>query len=160
MKDYNGFSGKQRNRAQAWLNKQWNTGRLPRPSICVACGQNEGTIEAHAEDYSEPFRAGVTDQFHLCSTCHRQVHARCRNPEAWREYRENVEAGGRKKIYASKMGLKGRDQFDWGDPPKLRALLEIELSQDQIAAAKASAEAGNAGDAAKLKWCADQVADF
>ena len=28
MKDYNGFSGKQRERAQRWLNKEWNARRL------------------------------------------------------------------------------------------------------------------------------------
>ena len=130
---YNGFSGKQRDRAQTWLRKEWNAGRLPKPRGCAACGQTQGRIDAHAEDYSEPFRAGVTDQFHLCMACHRQVHDRTKNPAAWREYRAKIEAGGRKKICAAKMGLKGDDQFDWGDPPTRPVLLEIERSQDAVA---------------------------
>jgi hypothetical protein len=111
VKDYNGFAGKQRNRAQRWLNKEWSAGRLARPSECVACGQTEGIIEAHAENYSEPFRAGVTDAFHLCKRCHTKVHARSRNEKAWREYRAKIEASH----------------------PHRRALLEIELSQDEAA---------------------------
>jgi hypothetical protein len=79
LKDYNGFSGKQRERAQRWLNKGWTAGRLARPSECVACGQTEGVIQAHAEDYLEPFRAGVTDGFHLCIICHAMVHARSKD---------------------------------------------------------------------------------
>jgi hypothetical protein len=111
VKDYNGFSGRQRERAQRWLNKEWNTGRLARPSECVACGQTEGIIQAHAEDYSDPFRAGVTDGFHLCKRCHAMVHARFKNQKAWREYRAKIEASH----------------------PHRRALLEIELSQDEVA---------------------------
>ena len=53
MKDNNGFSGKQRERAQRWLNKEWNARRLARPTECVACGQTDGIIQAHAEDYSD-----------------------------------------------------------------------------------------------------------
>lgn len=140
MDNYNGFSGKLRNRAQTWLNRQWDTGRLARPSVCIACGQTEGKIEAHAEDYSEPFRPGVTDQFHLCSACHWHVHARARFPELWRVYRANVEAGGRQKIGAAKLGLKGPAKFDWGNPSQRLALLEIELSQD--ARAKADSAGG------------------
>jgi hypothetical protein len=52
VKDYNGFSGCQRDRAQRWLNKEWDAGGLARSSECVACGQTEGVIQAHAEDYS------------------------------------------------------------------------------------------------------------
>jgi hypothetical protein len=82
VKDYNGFFGAQRDRAQRWLNREWGAGRLVRPSECVACGQTEGVIQAHAEDYSEPFRAGVTDGFHLCVICHTMVHFRSKNPKA------------------------------------------------------------------------------
>jgi hypothetical protein len=70
MKDYNGFSSAQRNGAQAWLRAEWASGRLAKPVRCCACGQDQGVIDAHAEDYSAPFRAGVTDGFHLCYVCH------------------------------------------------------------------------------------------
>ena len=94
MKSYNGFSPEARNRAQAWLRAEWTSGRLARPTVCCACGQDRGIIDAHAEDYSEPFKAGVTDEFHLCFTCHMMVHCRFRSPAAWDRYRATVAAGG------------------------------------------------------------------
>jgi hypothetical protein len=143
MNSYNGFSPDQRNRAQAWLNKGWRDGALARPKICVACGQDEGVMDAHAEDYSEPFRPGVTDGFHLCFVCHMMVHCRHRNEKAWQTYRHFVEIGGR-----SAKAFKTRDfpgfanlflnkpispgLFRYFDPPARQALHEIELSQDQI----------------------------
>lgn len=93
MKDYNGFSAAQRRKAQAWLNRQWRSGSMTRPRICQACGQDQGIIDAHAEDYSEPFAAGKTDQYHLCFRCHMMVHCRFRNMERWRSYRQAVAGG-------------------------------------------------------------------
>ena len=52
-------------------------------------------IDAHAEDYSRPFAAGKTDEYHLCFTCHMMVHCRFRNPTAWTRYREIIAGGGR-----------------------------------------------------------------
>jgi hypothetical protein len=95
MRAYNGYSEKDRRRAQAWLNRQWQSGVLARPVQCVACGQNEGIIDAHAENYSEPFAAGKTDQFHLCFTCHMMVHCRFRHPDDWRYYKAVIQSGGR-----------------------------------------------------------------
>ncbi len=91
---YNGFSGAHRDKAQAWLRGEWTSGRLARPSVCCACGQDRGIIDAHAEDYSEPFAAGKTDGFHLCFTCHMILHCRFRNRENWDRYRAAVRAGG------------------------------------------------------------------
>ena len=146
VKDYNGFSGKQRERAQRWLDKEWSGNRLARPWTCVACGrgQTEGTIQAHAEDYSEPFRPGVTDGFHLCIICHAMVHARSKNQQAWQRYREAIEAGGRARVTKTNQNFFGAvaqfvsrpitaEMFVWGSPPRRKALLEIELSQDEVA---------------------------
>jgi hypothetical protein len=94
MKSYNGFSPEARERAQRWLRAEWISGRLARPSVCCACGQDKGIIDAHAEDYSEPFRPGVTDEFHLCFTCHMMVHCRFRNRAAWSRYSEAIANGG------------------------------------------------------------------
>jgi hypothetical protein len=91
---YNGFSGAHRDRAQAWLRAEWTSGRLARPSVCCACGQDQGIIDAHAEDYSEPFAAGKTDGFHLCFTCHMILHCRFRNRSAWDRYRDTIRGGG------------------------------------------------------------------
>ena len=91
MNSYNGFSPSQRNKAQKWLNEQWKSGTLLRPSKCCACGKAEGIIDAHAEDYSEPFAAGKTDQYHLCRKCHLHVHRRFANPNAWIKYKESIK---------------------------------------------------------------------
>ena len=94
MRAYNGYSERDRRRAQAWLNRQWQSGVLARPAQCAACGQGQGIIDAHAEDYSEPFAAGKTDQFHLCFTCHMMVHCRFRRPDDWLYYKAVIESGG------------------------------------------------------------------
>jgi hypothetical protein len=110
VQPYNGFSGRQRSRAQTWLNRQWKSGALSRPVQCVACGQSRGIIDAHAEDYSEPFAAGKTDQYHLCFTCHMMVHCRFKYPIDWRYYAGIIRQGGRyAAIYKRNIGtLKAR----------------------------------------------------
>lgn len=97
MKAYNGFSGALRAAAQRWLNSAWGAGTLPRPAVCAACGQTAPPIDAHAEDYSQPFAAGKTDEFHLCYSCHMACHCRFKNPASWDNYRALVAAGGRYK---------------------------------------------------------------
>lgn len=136
MKAYNGFTPAQRMKAQRWLNAQWASGALVRPTVCCACGQPHGIIDAHAEDYSEPFRAGVTDAYHLCFRCHMMVHCRYRALFAWQRYKRAIATGIR---YA---GFKSRnfpvfasqhldDDCSWpepefaGDPPMRRVLDEI-----------------------------------
>jgi len=93
LKAYNGFSPAQRNKAQRWLNAEWAAGTLPKPNHCYACGQDKGVIDAHAEDYSEPFAAGKTDEYHLCFRCHMMVHCRFSNPAAWTQYKLEVARG-------------------------------------------------------------------
>lgn len=102
MNPYNGFTGDQRNRAQRWLNSQWAAGHFPRPAQCCACGQADGIIDAHAEDYSEPFRHGKTDQYPLCFVCHMMVHCRFKNPAAWDRYRELIGRGCRPMAFATR----------------------------------------------------------
>ncbi|MFD1145958.1 hypothetical protein [Saccharothrix hoggarensis] len=88
LSTYNGFSGRQREQVQRWLNEQWDSGELPRPSVCVACGQIEGIIDGHLENYDEP-----TSYVDLCVTCHLLLHMRFRRAAAWLRYRERVAAG-------------------------------------------------------------------
>ena len=141
LKSYNGFNGEQRARAQSWLNSQWRSGAIARPVACIACGQTAQPIDAHAEDYSEPFRKGVTDAFHVCFICHMMVHSRHRNPQAWLVYRLMVESGGRAIPLGGRHFLNFQQKFltrhitsalfEWFDPPTRQALSEIELSQGQ-----------------------------
>lgn len=102
MNSYNGFSGAQRSAAQRWLNVQWASGLLEKPKLCCACGQDVGVIDAHAEDYSLPFAAGKTDEFHLCFPCHIALHCRFRNAQAWDNYLALVAAGGRTQPFFSR----------------------------------------------------------
>jgi hypothetical protein len=95
MSPYNGFTEAQRNEAQKWLNNQWDSGAMERPHTCCACGQTEGVMDAHAEDYSKPYEQGKTDQYHLCFTCHMMVHCRKREPIKWKAYKEAVLDGVR-----------------------------------------------------------------
>lgn len=88
LSSYNGFPGAQREAVQRWLNTQWDAGRLPRPSKCVACGQTEGAIDGHLENYDEP-----TSYVDLCVTCHMLLHMRFRNRMAWTLYRDRVRGG-------------------------------------------------------------------
>lgn len=116
MKSYNGFSPEARNRAQTWLRAEWASGRLAKPSQCCACGQDQGVIDAHAEDYSEPFRPGVTDEFHLCFTCHMMVHCRFRNRDAWDRYRTTIAKGGHfAAVFKRDFGTFAAEQLDGPD---------------------------------------------
>ena len=92
MNTYNGFTHRERARALRWLNAEYAAGRRKRPVVCDACGQTEGLIEAHSEDYSEPHGAHI-GSFGFCLTCHLMVHCRFEAPARWEEYRTAIRAG-------------------------------------------------------------------
>jgi hypothetical protein len=119
------------------------SGAIARPIACCACGQAAQPIDAHAEDYSKPFRKDLTDAFHLRFVCPMMVHCRHRSEEAWSVYRQIVDRGGRaipvggrhfpafqQKFLTGKI-LPGL--FEWFDPAQRQGLREIEQSQDQAA---------------------------
>lgn len=85
---YNGHSPQKREQVQTWLNHQWDTGVLPRPSRCIACDQTQGTIHGHLENYDEP-----TSYVELCITCHLVLHSRFRFPVVWQRYKQLVADG-------------------------------------------------------------------
>lgn len=91
---YNGFPGPQRDVSWDWMKEQMRTGALARPSRCMACGQTQGCIDYHAEDYGYPWGAHLW-QFQLCYRCHMMVHCARRNPEPVADYRAIVSNGGR-----------------------------------------------------------------
>ena len=83
MKSYNGFDPKQRYKALAYHKEQIATGNKPaRPECCHACGQTEGVLVWHSEDYSEPFGEHIGEHG-LCYVCHMMIHCRFRNRKAW-----------------------------------------------------------------------------
>lgn len=88
LSDYNGFPGKMREKSLRRVHKLWDSGEVPRPTQCDACGQRDGTIHGHSEDYSD-------DHVHLplCITCHLLLHMRFQMPSTWDTYRAQVRAG-------------------------------------------------------------------
>lgn len=96
MRSYNGFSPAERRRAMRWEQRRDRDGTHPhpKPSACDACGQTEGALQRHTEDYSEPFGPHI-GRFALCFLCHMMLHVRHRPEcaEGWDVYRAAVRAG-------------------------------------------------------------------
>jgi hypothetical protein len=88
LKDYNGFSAAHRWKALRWFKAQ----NRPKPSHCHACGQRAGIIDAHSEDYSEPFGDHI-GAFWLCYWCHMMVHCRFKSRRAWAVYTALIRQG-------------------------------------------------------------------
>lgn len=94
MKPYNGFTPADRSRALRWLNAEYAAGRRTRPTRCDACGQMDGLIEPHSEDYSAPYGDNI-GAFGLCYRCHMILHCRFNQPVAFQLYVETVLRGVR-----------------------------------------------------------------
>jgi hypothetical protein len=92
LKTYNGFDHNQRMKGYRWLQGEYAAGRRARPTVCDACGQDEGPIEAHSENYSSPFGDHI-GRHGLCYRCHMAIHTREKNPEAWTAYKHHVAIG-------------------------------------------------------------------
>lgn len=93
MNSYNGFTPAQRTAALRWLNGEYAAGRRVRPTSCQVCGQTEGLIEAHSEDYSGPPYGDNIGAFGLCYRCHMMIHCRFSAPMAFDAYVQSVEDG-------------------------------------------------------------------
>jgi hypothetical protein len=85
LKTYNGFDHDQRMKGYRWLQREYAAGRRAHPTVCDACGQADGPIDAHSESYAEPFGDHI-GRFGLCYRCHMAIHTRFNNPEAWEAY--------------------------------------------------------------------------
>jgi hypothetical protein len=88
---YNGFTPNERGKVGRWQNKQYAAG-FPRPTECDSCGQTQGLIIHHCEDYGEPFGNHIW-QFPLCYRCHIMLHCRFFAGDAFEEYVKLIEAG-------------------------------------------------------------------
>ena len=71
-------------KARRLLNDALTLGQITKPSHCEDCGHKRKALEAHHEDYSEPYLVKW-----LCIPCHNTVHPRV--PERLPE-REEVKA--------------------------------------------------------------------
>lgn len=132
MKGYNGFSPEQRDKAQAWLRRQWDAGALERPTVCVACGQTQGIFDGHAEDYTEPFGPHL-QAWPLCYLCHMMLHCRFGGgAEAFERYVRILEAGYRfpafqKRNFDTVRRLLNSDEKAWGWAAQVRTGRRIPL---------------------------------
>lgn len=138
LNSYNGFPPAQRSRALAWLKREYAAGRRVRPTICDACGQTEGLVEAHSEDYSEPF-GDQTGAYGFCLTCHMMLHCRARAPEAWLTYKAAIAAGvtfepfytrNFPRVLVLYVHRSATPRLTRREPPQRLVLDEIEASQD------------------------------
>lgn len=93
LKPYNGFSGEQREEAGRFINKQIKAGIIRKPCKCNRCGQTEGIIHAHLEDYTIPVKQEQIEE--LCWRCHMMWHCRFRAPRQVEAYFAEVAAGKR-----------------------------------------------------------------
>jgi hypothetical protein len=151
MNWYNTFSPAQRNAAFAWLKKRYADGSRTRPTVCDACGQTEGLVEPHSEDYSEPYGDHI-GQFGLCYRCHMMIHCRFRARDAWNAYRAAVRVGKRFAAIAGRHfgaftgQLAGKPvPFTQHEPPKVFVLDNIDAGK-YIAHIKACAVGGENRD--------------
>ena len=88
---YNGYTPNERGKVGRWQNKQYAAG-FPRASECDSCGQTEGLLFHHCEDYGEPYGAHIW-KFPLCYRCHIMLHCRFFAGDAFLGYTKLVEAG-------------------------------------------------------------------
>lgn len=101
MNSYNGFTHQQRMAGFRWLNDEIAEGRRPECKLCESCGQDQGVIAWHSEDYSEPHGDHI-GAFGLCYACHMMLHCRFKSPERFKQYTEAVEAGARFMAFPGK----------------------------------------------------------
>lgn len=98
MKDYKGYSEKQRKHVQYLLNKAIRNGEMKNPCLlpCEICGQKKGIREWHSKDYAED--TWKDNLQCLCWRCHRMLHVFEQGPiskryESARIYFQSVKNG-------------------------------------------------------------------
>lgn len=111
LKPYNGFSGAERRRGGQLIGWLQAAGCLPRPTRCDICGSRE-RVGSHSETYAHVLRAPA-----LCTGCHRALHLRPWQWEAWRRIVDRAAVTGREWFvlaprYGIDIGQHLRDR--WG----------------------------------------------
>jgi hypothetical protein len=92
MVTWNGWTDKERNTSARKTNRAIKDGIIPaKPSKCNRCGQTEGVLEWHNDDYSDPIKYLEG----LCYRCHMVLHCEHLNPQSAKEYWDEVGKGKR-----------------------------------------------------------------
>jgi hypothetical protein len=75
---YNGFVWSEHQRAYNWLKREWAAGRRVKVGPeCNVCGQRQGYLMTHSEDYSAPYGEHI-GQWSLYYWCHMLIQCRFR----------------------------------------------------------------------------------
>jgi hypothetical protein len=86
MKDYNGFSDKER---QALYNQQKAAGMIDAlPQVCCVCQGHGGLIMGHTENYHD-----INDLREICIECHMKLHGRFSRPGIWIKHLLDLKEG-------------------------------------------------------------------
>jgi hypothetical protein len=78
VNSYNGWSGYERTKADVKLKALIAAGDLTLRMACVMCGQEQGCIQLHLEDYSR-----VETATPICVEDHMLLHTRFTHPNRW-----------------------------------------------------------------------------
>ena len=114
MNYYNGYSGSERDAKLKAQHARVSRGCPSHPQgPCAICGDRQVELEAHDEDYSQPYKWEPPAQYAVCHRCHMRLHNRFRNPEVWEAHKEHVRQGGRAnedaKFNVVRNAIRGRD---------------------------------------------------
>lgn len=89
MKSYKGWTKEQRLASLKLTKAAIARGEIPPAKKCNRCGQTQGIIQYHNEDYSHPTKYLES----LCQRCHLVHHSARRAPEACKRYWDSIKAG-------------------------------------------------------------------
>jgi len=89
MKSYKGWTAEQRMESLKKTKAAIRRGEIPPPTKCNRCGQTEGIIQYHNENYNHPTKYLEP----LCWRCHMVLHSEHRAPEACKKYWEEIKNG-------------------------------------------------------------------
>jgi hypothetical protein len=92
---YNGWSPQERMATLPAQREAIRSGTLKKPSTCSICGvtpstRSDNPVWLHDENYAEPLLA-----YHVCRACHRALHDRFEQPDAWLALVRTHGDGGR-----------------------------------------------------------------
>jgi len=89
MKSYKQWSANDRHVSYEKTKKAIREGVIPPATVCQCCGQDEGKIMYHNEDYSDPIKYLIP----LCWTCHMMLHSKYRTPKSYTKFFKDVKEG-------------------------------------------------------------------
>ena len=112
LKPFNGFSGIERRRGGQLAGWLVAAGCITLPALCDICA-SRGPINLHGDNYYD-----VTRDPALCRRCHRALHFRTRQWDAWRRIVDANAVSGREWYALAPqngldLGQHLRDKFGW-----------------------------------------------